>query len=68
MGEVAMTRHDYARWAAESLRQDPEALAAFEVGLLDVPEDVEQHLTTPQTGRGYVPADAVTVVSADDAA
>lgn len=65
---VAMSRAQYARWSAQRVREDPEAWAAYSVGLLDVPEDVEAHLAAaPILSRDFIPADSVYLVNGHDA-
>lgn len=39
-----LTREQYAKFAAEQLLADDEALAAFEVGTLPVDDDVAAHV------------------------
>jgi hypothetical protein len=67
MADVAIGREAIAREQARMLAANPEALAAYEIGTMDVPADVAAALE-PMLGRsrrGYHSADDVTLLRGD---
>ena len=66
--EAVIGAADIAREQARMVTADPGALGAYETGLLDVPAEVEQHLTALlRRSRGdFHSADDVTLLRADD--